>query len=343
MLALRLHPGLRLQLHEEPEPELAAGEALVRVVAVGLCGSDRHWIVDGGIGDAVLDRPVVLGHEFGGVALTGRYRDRLVAVDPAIPCERCEPCRTGLPHLCLQTRFAGHGETDGALRERVAWPEHCLFPLSDALSGPGSALIEPLAIAVHAIGLNGPLAGATVAVVGCGPIGLLVIALARVEGAASIVAIDPLPHRREAAAAYGATTVLEATPAGDERAAGLAATNGRGVDVAIDTAGESSAVDTCVHLARPGGTVILAGIPSDDRTAFNASAARRNELTLRVSRRSMPADFRRAVQLAESRLFDLDALVTLRTPLTDAPRAFDALVARSGIKVIVEPSEGARA
>src|SRR5947207_13715311 len=107
MLAMRLHPDRTLRLEDEPVPRPAAGEVRLRVAAVGLCGSDRHWILEGGIGDTVLTVPLVLGHEFCGVPETGRFAGRLVAVDPAIHCGRCEPCRTCAPNLCLDVRFAG--------------------------------------------------------------------------------------------------------------------------------------------------------------------------------------------------------------------------------------------
>ena len=337
MLALRLHPDGDVRIEEEPVPEPDAGEALVRVTAVGLCGSDRHWLVDGGTGDVALERPLILGHEIAGIVETGRHRGRLVAVDPAIPCLRCEPCRTGSAHLCLELRFAGHGRTDGALRERMAWPERCLHPLSDSVGNLAGAFVEPLAVAIHALELAGPIDGATVGVVGCGPIGLLLVARARAAGAAAIVAMDPHRHRRAAAMELGATAVIDVTDNADERALAVAATGGRGIDVVIDAAGEAQAVETAIEIARPGGQVVLVGIPPDDRTSFRASTARRKGLTIRVARRSTEAAFRRAVELTDGGWLDIRPLVTLRVPLTEARRGFAALVDRTGIKVVVEP------
>lgn len=341
MLALRLHPDRRLELHDEPVPTPAAGECLIRVTAVGLCGSDRHWLMDGGIGDAVLDVPLVLGHEFAGVALSGQLRDRRVAVDPAVSCDACEPCRTGAPNLCLNVRFAGHGHTDGALREFIAWPESSLVALPDGVSDAEGALVEPLAVAIHGVDLGAIDRGATVAVVGCGPIGLLVVALCRLAGAERIVASDPHPHRLEAASALGATMTIPATGSTNDGAAMLGTTAGRGFDLVFEASGEPAAVDCAVTVARPGAQVVLLGIPPDDRTTFNASVARRKGLTLRLSRRSTPDTFRRAVDLAAAHAIDLELLVTLRVPLTDGARAFDALARRDGIKVLVTPSPGA--
>jgi L-iditol 2-dehydrogenase len=339
MLALRLHPGGELRIHDEPDPTPDSGEVLVRVTAVGLCGSDRHWLIDGGTGDVQLDRPLILGHEFAGVVESGRLRGRLVAVDPAVPCLRCEPCRTGAANLCIDARFAGHGRTDGALRERVAWPERCLHPLGELVDDASGALVEPLAVAIRALDVGGPIDGATVGVVGCGPIGLLLVAQARAAGAAAIVATDPHRHRLAAAVELGATATVVATDESDERALAVAATGGRGLDVVFDAAGDAAAVETAVEIVRPGGQVVLVGIPSDDRTTFRASVARRKGLTIRVSRRSTGSSFRRAVELIDRRWLDLDSLVTLRVPLSEAVRGFAALVDRSGIKVVVEPAK----
>lgn len=340
MLALRLHPDRQLRLHDEPIPDPGPGEALIRVGAVGLCGSDRHWVVDGGIGDAVLDAPLVLGHEFAGVVQTGSLRGRRVAVDPAVACGACEPCSTGAENLCLRMVFAGHGRTDGALREFLAWPVSSLYPLSDAVDDLVGAMVEPLAVAIHGVDLGRLAAGATVGVIGCGPIGLLVVALARSAGAGLIVATDPSPTRLDAAAAFGAASVIEAHGAADDGDAILAATGGRGLDVVFEVAGEAAAVECAVAAARPGARVVLLGIPPDDRTAFNASVARRKGLTLMLVRRSTRHTFERAVRLAEAGTIDLGGMVTLRVPLSDGPRGFEALVRRDGVKTVIQPAPG---
>ena len=346
MLALRLHPDRRLRLHEEPVPEPGPGQALLRVCAVGLCGSDRHWLVDGGIGDAVLGAPLVLGHEFAAVVETGPLAGRRVAVDPADTCGTCELCRRGQSNLCQDIRFAGHGTTDGALREWMAWPEACLYPVGDDVGDAEAALIEPLAVAVHAAELGRLDAGARVAVVGCGPIGTLLVALASRAGASAVIASDPLRHRLELASAFGATATIGVNDAEPPGEAIIEATGGKGCDLVFEVAGESPAVEAAIAAASPDARVILVGIPSDDRTTFSASVARRKGLGLQLVRRSTPNAFRRAVELADSRELDLGRLVSERVALQDAPAAMDRFVARAGMKVIVEPgaapSTGAR-
>ena len=335
MKALRLHGIGDLRLHEEPEPSPGPGEVLVRVSAVGLCGSDLHWFAEGGIGDAQLTRPLVLGHEFAGTIASGERRGQRVAVDPAIPCGICEFCQADNPHLCRTLRFAGHADEDGALREYVAWPLRCLHPLPDALSDEEGAVLEPLGVALHAVDLGQVRPGMAVGVFGCGPIGLLVMEAARVAGATCLIATDKIPHRLEAARALGATAVFLAT-GGEESAQILAVTQGRGVDVAIEVAGENEAVETAVAVARPGGRVVLVGIPAGDRTSFNASTARRKELAIQLVRR-MKHTYPRAIRLVESGLVELRPLVTHRFPLSEAGQTFLAARRREGLKVIVAP------
>ncbi len=324
MKVLRLHGAGDLRLHDEPPPSAAAGEVLVRVTAVGLCGSDRHWFEEAGIGDAVLARPLVLGHEFVGVIEGGARAGERVAVDPAIPCARCTTCLAGQPHLCLAGRFAGHDVTDGALRARLAWPAELTHALPDSLSDVEATLLEPLGVALHALDLGHVQAGTTAGVFGCGPIGLLLIQALHAAGVSAVVAHDVLPHRLEAAVALGATPV---GPVDDEQL----------VDVAFEAAGEDAALDQAIATTRPGGRVVLVGIPSGDRTSFTASAARRRGLTLLLSRRMEPADLPRALRLAESGLIDLAPLVTARYGLDEWRDAFGELVRRTGLKVVVEP------
>lgn len=319
MKVLRLHGARDLRLHDEPVPAAAEGEVLVRVTAVGLCGSDRHWFDEAGIGDARLTRPLVLGHEFVGVIEDGARAGERVAVDPAITCGRCTPCLAGQPHLCLHVRFAGHGTTDGALRSTLAWPAELAHPLPETLSDVDATLLEPLGVALHALDLGHVQAGTSAGVFGCGPIGLLLIQALRAAGA-SVAASDVLPHRVEAALALGATPADEA-----------------GVDVAFEVAGEDAALDDAIAATRPGGRVVLIGIPAGDRTSFTASAARRKGLTLLLSRRMEPADLPRALRLVESGEIDLAPLVTARYGIDDWQDAFGDLARREGLKVVVEP------
>lgn len=327
MRALRLHGPNELRLHEEPEPSPAPGEVLVRVTAVGLCGSDRHWVLEGGIGDAQLEHPLVLGHEFAGVVASGPHEGQRVAVDPAVPCGVCEACASGLEHLCPAVRFAGHGPTDGALRTLLAWPAHLAHPVPETLSDVEAALAEPLGVALHAFDLGQVRPGAGAGVFGCGPLGLLLVQLLRMAGASPIVATDRLAHRVAAAQDLGATHAFLA----GERALE------EGLEVAFEVAGDDGAVDDAAASLQPGGRLVLVGIPDDDRTSFCASVARRKGLTLLLTRRMRAADLPRALRLAAERRVDLAPLVSGRHSLDEWPDAFASLRERRGLKVVIEP------
>jgi L-iditol 2-dehydrogenase len=331
MKVARLHAPGQFIVHHEATPISGAGHTLVRVRAVGICGSDLHWFSGGGIGDARLEHPLILGHECAGSTEDGVR----VAVDPAIPCGECEWCMQGDPNLCPDVRFAGHAEQDGALREWLSWPQDRLHPLPESLSHAEGALLEPLGVALHAVDLAHLRTGMTVAVLGCGPIGLLIVQLARLSGASRIIATDLHSHRLEAAREFGAQHAVLAE-AGGELAQVLSASAGRGVDVAFEVAGEQPAVDVAIAAACPGGLVVLAGIPDDDRSSFVASTARRKGLTIKLVRR-MKHTYPRAIQLVASGQIQLLPLVTHRFPLEQTAEAFSTAHRREGLKVIVEP------
>jgi L-iditol 2-dehydrogenase len=237
MKVVRLYGPGDLRLRDEPLPVPAPAEILVHVRAVGVCGSDLHWFGQAGIGDARLDQPLVLGHEFAGVIADGPQQGEHVAVDPAVPCHACEFCRQGNPNLCTNLRFAGHGIVDGALREVIAWPTECLHPLPDSFSDADGVMLEPLGVALHAVDLGKLQVGMTVCVFGAGPIGLLILQFARLSGARMVIVTDKLSHRVDAARALGAVKAILAENE-SEVSEIMATTGGRGVDVAFEAAGE---------------------------------------------------------------------------------------------------------
>jgi L-iditol 2-dehydrogenase len=324
MRAARLHAVGDLRVADEPEPEGGPGMSLVRVTAVGICGSDLHWWDEGAIGDAKLSHPLVLGHEGAGVIADGPRRGERVAIDPAIPCETCRACRDGYRNLCHRITFAGHGETDGMLREVMAWPSALLHPLPDQVSDADGAMLEPLGVAIHSADLGHlPFAG-TASVIGCGPVGLLLIGVLKAAGARSVLAVEPLAHRRAAAARMGADQVCDS------------AVDDAAVDVAFEAAGNDEAVGLAMASVRPGGRVVLAGIPGDDAIRFGASLARRKGLTIAMVRR-MNEVYPRAISLAERGVVDLAAVVSSRFGLGEVREAFTEGARRTGLKVIVEP------
>jgi L-iditol 2-dehydrogenase len=333
MKVARLHSAGVIELHDEPEPVPGAGESLVRVGAIGICGSDLHWFAHGAIGDATLSQPLVLGHEMAGTVVYGPLAGQRVAIDPAVPCFACQPCRAGHPNLCERIVFAGHGSTDGGMREYLAWPAHRLHVLPDSIDNVDGALLEPLGVAVHALDLAHVRLASTVAVVGCGPIGLIAVQLARQAGATVVVAVEPLAHRREMAATMGATFAVSPDEAGPAVAL---ASHGAGVDVAIEFAGTDAALAVAIDAVRPGARVVLGGIPGGDRTTFGASAARRKGLTLVLVRR-MKEVYARGIALVATGAVDVGGLVSDRRPLDEAAEAMAQAATRTGLKTVIIP------
>jgi L-iditol 2-dehydrogenase len=330
MRVARLHGTGDLRVADEPRPVPGRGEELVAVTAVGICGSDLHWFGEGAIGDAVLHAPLVLGHEMAGVIVHGPRAGQRVAIDPSIPCTICPPCREGNPNLCPNVIFAGHGDTDGGMREYLAWPGDRLHPVPDKVDDVATAMLEPLGVALHAVDLAHLRVAGAVAVVGCGPIGQLALRLALLAGAAQVLAVEPLAHRRDLAAAAGALT------AAPEAATDLMRSRGPeiGFDAVIEVAGADDAVDLAVALCRPGGRVVLAGIPDGNRTTFTAAPARRKGLTLVMSRR-MKDGYPRAIDLLAAEKLDVGELVSSEFGLADAAEAMRLAAARIGHKVML--------
>jgi L-iditol 2-dehydrogenase len=329
--AVRLHAPGDLRLADEAAPEVLSGQTLVRVTDVGICGSDLHWFAEGGIGDARLGRPVVPGHEIAGVVHAGALAGTPVAVDPAVPDGVCPTCLRGHRNLCPNVAFAGHGTIDGGLRELMPWPSHLLHPLPSSLSTTDGAVLEPLGVAIHALDLGHLTPACSIAVVGCGPIGLLLIQAALASGATWVLAVEPLPHRREEARRRGATLAVSPD---DAREWGLE----HQVDVAFELAGDDPAVDQAMSLVRPGGRVVLGGIPGADRTSFTASLARRKGLTIAMVRRMKEDVYERGARLVETGRVDVASLVTARFPLEKAEEAFRLAASREGVKVVIQPS-----
>jgi L-iditol 2-dehydrogenase len=218
----------------------------------------------------------------------------------------------------------------------VAWPIANLVALPDAIDDVAGAMLEPLGVGIHALRLARVQPGDTVGIFGCGPIGLLLIQLARIAGATTIVATDRLPHRVEAAQRLGAVAAL--VDGGAERDILLDATGGRGVDAAIEIAGVDDAIESAIALARPAAAVVVAGIPTGDHAWIAASIARRKGLDLRFSRRMIRV-YPRAIALVEAGLVDVASLVSHRFAIADHDAAFRTAARRDGLKVVVEPSE----
>jgi L-iditol 2-dehydrogenase len=329
MRCATIHAPGDVRVGEMPDPVAGLGESLVRITSVGLCGSDLHWFAEGAIGDAVLTRPLVLGHEIAGVVVSGPLAGRTVGLDPAQPCGDCRECSAGLEHLCTRMSFAGHGKTDGGLCELVAWPDRRIHPLTDGYDSGCGTLLEPLGVAVHSADLAHLRSGWKVVVVGCGPIGLMLIQLAVMSGC-EVAAVEPLAHRRQAALRAGATVAI--TP--DEVAARPDLDSA--ADVAFEVSGADAGLERAALMVRPGARIVLVGIPDEDSTTFQASLLRRKGLTVACARRMTDNAYQRAISMGTRGVVELGWLVSHRFPLAEAAKAFEVAARRDGLKVVVD-------
>jgi L-iditol 2-dehydrogenase len=330
MLAARLHGPRDLRLERVPHPGFpGVGKALIRVKATGICGSDLHSYQDARIGDTPIQGPLILGHEFAGIveavgpdAMDGCFQPlqpgMRVAVDPAQPCGRCEGCEHGHPNLCRRLHFCGNYPDGGSLCEWIHMPARSCFPIPRSMDFETAALLEPLGVAIHAIDLAKLRIGRSVAILGAGPIGLLILQLARLSGADPVFLTDSLPWRLALGKGWGAIPIQIERENAIERV--LRETKGRGVDVAIEAAWGDESIADAAEMTRLGGRLVLVGIPSEDRLTMKHSTARRKGLTILLSRR-MKHVYPRAMRLGGSGEVDLKGLVTHRYRLRQSAEA----------------------
>lgn len=314
------------------------GEVLLDVAAVGLCGSDLHYFKDGGIGAAVIKQPFVPGHEFGGwlcedLSEKGLRRGALVAVDPNKACGHCDWCHEGYLNLCPNVEFIGAPPFDGAMTQRIWVPASQVVPLPSDFDPLQAVMLEPLGVAIHAVDLAKPALLERVALVGAGPIGLLVLQVLRATGAGEVLVADPLAHRRAAAERLGATQVGASV---DDI---VAATNGVGCTLVIEATNSPLGFRDAVRAARIGGRVVLVGIPDGDVYSLPAAEARRRALKIKFARR-MGEVYPRAIALVASGKVDVASMVTHRVGLDDTPGVFRALAdnAPGYIKALIYPN-----
>lgn len=339
--------GLRkMEIRPTEAPRLpGSGEVLLQINVVGVCGSDIHYYTQGRIGPQVVVFPQILGHEFAatvleaGAGVTSLRAGQRVAVDPLVACGECDQCRAGRKHTCRNQKFVGNpGQLQGALVEYLTMPAACCVPVPDSLTDDQAALVEPLSIGVYAVQLANLAPGSRVGVVGSGPIGLCALLTLCAAGPSTVYVTDLLDERLAVARACGAAWT------GNPRHADVVAAIHRleplGLDAVFECAGEQDALDQSIELLKPGGTLLVVGIPEVDRVSFNINLLRRNELRILNVRRQNEC-VEQAVELIATGRVDVAPLITHHFSLEDAAHAFDLVSTRSGgvVKAIIRVSE----
>jgi len=327
-----------LRIEDRPTPSPGPDEALVRVRAVGVCGSDVHYYAHGRMGSHVVEAPLVLGHECAGeVEAVGERVEALgpgmrVVIEPGVPCGECDACGRGLYNVCPRVRFMGTPPVDGAFCEYVAWPARFVYPMPEGVSDEAGAMVEPFAVGVHAVRVANLNAGETAAIIGSAAVGLSTLQAAKCAGAGKCMVIDLVPERLAVARALGADAAIHA---GDEDAVArvMEETGGLGADVVFEAAGVPPAVRQALALVRAGGRILLIGICHDDVFPFDFGNLRRKEASLHPVRRYRDV-FPECLRLVGQAKADLDALVTHRFPFDRIQEALE--LAREGAPGLVK-------
>jgi len=325
----------RIEVRDIPLPgRRSENDVLLRTAAAGICGSDLHYFRHGRIGDQAVSYPFIVGHECSAVVEeTGsgvrklRPGDR-VAVDPAVSCGECDQCRSGRAHTCRRLLFLGcPGQLSGCLAEYLVLPARNCHPLPRGLTMVEGALIEPFTIGLYALKLwlslrdphSPPVGEARVGILGAGPIGLGLLLAAKAKGLSSIFATDPVSFRRNAARASGAVWV--GRPDTENLIPDLLARNPQGLDAVFECCGDQAALDQAADLLKPGGALVIIGIPETGRISFDIDRMRRREIRILNVRRQNDTTGE-AVSLAASRSTDISFLGTPALPLREVSSAF---------------------
>lgn len=321
--------GIRaMEMRDAPTPEIQnPTDVLIRMGAVGVCGSDVHYYTTGRIGCQVVSYPFRVGHEGAGTieavgpAVSAVKPGDRIAIEPAITCGECDQCRAGRANTCRHNRFLGcPGQVEGCLSEFIVMPEACCFPIRETTTLPEATISEPLAIGVYAVRHSIPMAGASVGILGMGPIGRTVMLPAQVMGAERIYTTDKVPERQVMAEAAGAR--YAGNPDRQDVVAEILEQEPLGLDIIFECCGQQDALDQAVDLLKPGGKLMLIGIPEVDRISFPIDQMRRKEICLQNVRRQEGC-VQEALDLIEDRRIDVNPLMTHSFSLDQTPEAFD--------------------
>jgi len=335
----------RIEVREVREPLLTnETDVLIRVEATGICGSDVHYYSEGRIGDQVVEYPFVVGHECAGVVLeVGRAVTRLkpddrVAIDPAVVCGLCDQCLAGRPNTCRNLRYLGTpGQMPGCLSDVIPMPEQNCHLLSEGMSMNEGALVEPLSIGVYSLKLLAGCLPGKMAILGSGPIGLAVLLAAKAAGVRTVYITDKIEERVQAARTAGAD--WSGNPERSDIVARIRASEPGLLDAVFECCGDQTALDQAVDLLKPGGTLLIVGIPVSDRVSFDIHKLRRKEISILNVRRQSHC-FPEAIQLIKNQKANVRFMSTHEFSLADAAKAFELVSGyRDGvIKAIIRPS-----
>jgi L-idonate 5-dehydrogenase len=338
MLAAVLHGVKDLRVEEWPVPELAPGKVLLRLHRAGICGTDVHYFEEGRFGSFAMSAPFVLGHEITGevVALGDGVQQpavgQRVVVNPARQCGHCDYCRNGRGNLCRRVVMLGSASTkpptNGAFSEYLLIGAEQCFPVPPQMDDGLAAMMEPFAVALHALKRAGSVTGKQVLVTGGGPIGLLTVITARAFGATTIALSDPVAERRQMALAVGADSALDPTEASFKDQ--VATLTGDGFDVAFEASGSPPALRQAFDGVRRGGTLVQIGVFSAPEISLPINQLMIREIQFVGSFRYSNV-WEEGIRLVGSGRVNLQPLISRVFPLQQAPEALTLACAKNGV------------
>ncbi|WP_339183984.1 NAD(P)-dependent alcohol dehydrogenase [Oceanobacillus sp. FSL W7-1293] len=345
MLAAVMTDIKKIEIKTQPIPSLSDNEILVKLQAVGICGSDIHYFEHGGIGNTKVKTPFILGHECAGeVIQIGRNVEKFtlgdrVAIEPGVACRLCENCKLGRYNLCPSVAFFATPPIDGALCQFVKIRADFAHVIPDQLSYQEAALIEPFSVSLHAAHRTCLRLGHTVAITGMGPVGLMSIIAAKAYGAKNIIVSDVEPKRLEIAKQLGATHVLN--PISDNVIEEIfAVTNNKGVDLAWECSGNKSAFQTILQTIKRGGKMAVIGLPPEENITFNIHTVSGLEVDI-IGIFRYANTYSQGIDILGSGQYDLQPLMTNHYGLEDTQIALEKAMydKKNSIKIMIYPND----
>lgn len=335
-------PSPGAEIREVPFPQFGRNDVLVKVKVASICGTDLHIYEWDRWAQRRIHPPLIPGHEFCGEVVA--YGDEVTSVKEGdfvsaemhVACGKCLQCRTGEAHICQNVRIIGV-DSDGAFAEYVVIPESNIWKLDPAIPQEYASILDPLGNAVHSV-LAGEIAAKTVAVIGCGPIGLFSIAVARAVGAAQVFAIEVNDHRRKIAAQMKADLVLDPSSQNVQKEI-LEHTGGLGADVVLEMAGHPQSIRTAFDIVRRGGRISLLGLTSKPIALnFSEDIIFKGITVQGINGRRMYQTWYQMTALLKAGKLDLHPVITDRIAMQDFPKAMERLKTGEASKILVYPN-----
>ncbi len=328
MKAMMLTGIRQMKMREVPDPVIKSPKDVkIKLSVVGVCGSDIHYYTRGNIGSQIVKYPFTVGHEGAGVVVeTGTEVSRVkpgdnIAIEPAISCHECDQCLSGRPHTCRKLRFLGcPGQAEGCLSEYIVMPEESCFPLKGGLNADQGSLSEPLSIGIYSLKNTGDLKNKRIAILGFGPIGMSVLLAGRAHGAEIFYVTDKINARLEIARKEGAS--FTANPLSENITEIIKRKEPLGLDIVFECCGQQEALDQAVEMLKPGGRLIIVGIPETDRWSMSVDDTRRKEMSVYFVRREVDCVIPALEMMKEGRI-KTGNMITHRFPFANAKEAFD--------------------